>query len=280
MIVVDFHNHSTYSDGLLTPSEMVERAYKNNVKYFSLTDHDTINGLEEATETAKKFDITFIPGIELSTTHNNESIHILGFFKDNHYKSPELLTYLNNIQERRIERAKKIVQKLESEFNIYISFEKVLNRGKEVVARPHIAYEIISSGYPYDMEYIFNNLIGKNCAAYVPTTKLSTKDGIKLIKNNGGLAVLAHPVLIKNSSLQEFLDLDIDGIEAIYFQNTPSDEEKFIKFAKKNNLLITAGSDCHGNFKTDKRHGDIGGMKYKKEYLNEFLDALNRTESN
>ena len=81
-------------------------------------------------------------------------------------------------------------------------------------------------------------------------------------------------------SLQEFLDLDIDGIEAIYFQNTPSDEEKFIKFAKKNNLLITAGSDCHGNFKTDKRHGDIGGMKYKKEYLNEFLDALNRTESN
>lgn len=280
MIAVDFHNHSTYSDGLLTPCEMVERAFNNDVKYFSITDHDTINGLKEASEAANKFNITFIPGIELSTTHNNESIHILGFFKDTNFRNPELLTYLNSIQKRRIERAKKMVEKLKSEFNIDISFEKVLNRGKEVVARPHIAYEIMSSGYPYDMEYIFNNFIGKNCAAYVPSTKLSTEEGINLIKNNGGLAILAHPVLIKNSSLEEFLNLGIDGLEAIYFQNTLNDEEKIIRFAQKNNLLITAGSDCHGNFKTDKRHGDIGCMKYKEEYLMKFLNALNKVPSN
>lgn len=274
MILVDFHNHSTASDGILTPIEMVERAYRNDVKYFSLTDHDTISGLNAASKKASELNINFIPGIELSTNHNNESIHVLGFFRDSSYNNPEFISFLDSIKNKRIIRAKKMIEKLKSEFNIEISYDKVLERGKGVVARPHIAYEIIASGYPYDLEYIFDNFIGKGCAAYVPTTKLSTKEGVELLKKNNAIAVLAHPVLIKNSKLEDFLSMGFDGIEAIYYQNTPEQENNLINFAKNNNLIITAGSDCHGNFKDDIRHGDIGCMKYREEFLDEFLQKI------
>lgn len=276
MIRVDFHNHSSCSDGLLSPSEMIKRAYNNDVKYFSLTDHDTVNGLKEASTIAKDLNITFIPGVELSTNYNNESIHVLGYFKDDSYNNTEFLTFLDNIKNKRVIRAKQIVEKLDECFNIKISLDNVLKRGKEVVARPHIAYEIMDSGYNYDMEYIFDNFIGKDCPAYVPTTKITTEEGIDIIHKNNGLAFLAHPVLIKNTSLSTFLDMNIDGIEAIYFQNTKEEETKLISFAKEHNLLISCGSDCHGNFVTDIRHGDIGSMKMKEDDLNKFLASLQK----
>ena len=275
MIKVDFHTHTTSSDGLFTPSEVVKRAYKNNVQYLAITDHDTVSGLDEAILESKKYEISFIPGIELSTTYNKESIHILGFFKDNSFKSPEFLAYLNTLKDRRKIRAEKMVKKLKEVFNIDISIENVLHRGKDVVARPHIAQEIINAGYNYDMEYIFNNFIGKDCPAFVPTTKLSTEEGVALLKKYNALVFLAHPVLIKNSHVNDFLNMGFDGIEAIYFQNTKDEENWLIDFAITNNLLISAGSDCHGNQEGDIRHGDIGCMEMKEEYLKKFLDSYN-----
>ena len=125
MIKVDFHNHSTCSDGILTPSEMVQRAYNNEVKYFALTDHDTVEGLNEAYNKAKELGIYFIPGIELSTSYNNESIHILGYFKDDSYNNKDLIYFLKDLKNKRIERAKKIIKKLKTEFNIEINYEDV-----------------------------------------------------------------------------------------------------------------------------------------------------------
>lgn len=274
MIKVDFHTHTTSSDGVLTPSDVVKRAFKNDVKYLAITDHDTISGLEEAKAEANNLDITIIPGIELSTNHNKESIHILGFFRDDSYKSPEFLEYLDTLKNRRIIRAKEMVEKLDTELNIKISFENVLKRGKDVVARPHIAEEIISSGYPYDIEYIFDNFIGKDCPAFVPTTKLSTEEGVKLLKKYNALVFLAHPILITKSPLEDFLSMDFDGIEAIYYQNSPSQEENLINIANSNNLYISAGSDCHGNIDGDIRHGDIGCMTLPEKYLTPLLNKL------
>lgn len=273
MIKVDFHVHTTSSDGIMTPAEVVQRAKKNGVKFLSITDHDTVSGIEEALIEAKKSNLQLIPGIELSTTHNAESIHVLGFFRDDTYKSPELNKVLYALKNKRKIRAEKIVNNLKDIFNIEINLENVLKRGKDVVARPHIAHEIISSGYPYDIEHIFNNFIGKGCPAYVETTKMSTKEGIDLLKKYNALAFLAHPVLIKDSPLTDFLNIGLDGIEAIYFQNTSRDEERLIKLAKENNLLISAGSDCHGNLKDDIRHGDIGCMSMPEEFLNKFIAA-------
>jgi predicted metal-dependent phosphoesterase TrpH len=276
MIKVDFHTHSTSSDGLLTPIEMVRRAYKNNVEYLAITDHDTISGLIEASDEAKKLGVNLIPGIELSTNYNGESIHILGYFRDNSYNEYEFIDYLHELKNRREIRARKMVEKLKEICNIEINIDKVIQRGKDVVARPHIAYEIIASGYPYDQDYIFDNFIGKDAPAFVPTTKLNTREGVKLLKKYNAIVILAHPKLIKNTPIEEFLDMGFDGIEAVYYQNTKEEEERLIAIAKNNNLIISVGSDCHGNFIDDNRHGDIGCMKYNEEYLEKFLHNYNK----
>lgn len=275
MCKMDFHVHTSCSDGLLSPKEVIKHAKDNLVSYLAITDHDTVSGLNDSIEFGKLFNIKILPAIELSTQYNDESIHLLGFFKDNNYNEPELVNQLNKIKNHRILRAKKIIKKLESEFNIIINLDDVLANGKDTIARPHIARAIIQAGYPYDTEYIFQNFIGKDCKAYVPTLKLSTEDGINLLKKFNALVFLAHPKLITNSKINEFLKMNLDGIEAIYFQNTKEEEAHFINLAKENNLLISCGSDFHGNLKDDKKHGDIGSMNLPKYYLNKFLNSLN-----
>lgn len=274
MIKVDFHIHTSCSDGVLSPIEVIRRANANSVKYLAITDHDTLSGISTAIEEAKKYNIKIIPGIELSTQHNDESIHILGFFKDANYKNKNLIKELEEIKNHRVIRAKKIIEKLKNNFNINIDFEQILKSSKDTVARPHIARAIINAGYNFDFEYIFNNFIGKDCKAYVPTLKLSTIDGIKLLKKYNCITTLAHPKLISNTNINEFLNMNLDGIEAIYFQNTLEETLNFIEFANKNNLLITSGSDFHGNVSTDTRHGDIGSVELPQAYLENFLAAL------
>lgn len=274
MLKVDFHVHTTSSDGTLSPKEVVQRAHNNNVKYLAITDHDTLNGLNEAIEESHKYNITLVPGIELSTQHNNESVHLLGFFKDNNFNNKELIEKLSAIKNHRIIRAQNMVNKLKEEFNIEVSFEKILIKAPDTIARPHIAREIINCGYPYTLDEIFNKFIGKGCKAYIPTLKLSTSDGVKLLKEYNALVFLAHPKLINNSSIDVFLSMDFDGIESIYYQNTYEENSKFLSIANKHNLLVSCGSDFHGELKTDNRHGDIGAMELPYEYLSRFLFAL------
>lgn len=273
MTKVDFHVHSTCSDGLLTPENVVKRAYEKSVKYLALTDHDTVSGLDIAKAKAKSLGINFIPGIELSTNYNKESIHILGFFKDESYKDKKLINYLDELKERRNIRAIKMIEKLKEEFNIIIDKDKLFKKANGgVIARPHIAYEIIESGYNYTKDEIFKKFIGKDCPAYVPTTKISPEEGINILRKHNALVFLAHPILIKKSPLTDFLSFGFDGIEGVYFQNSKDDEKRFINFALENNLLISAGSDCHGDFNGDTRHGDIGCMDLEEKYLKSFCN--------
>lgn len=275
MFKTEFHCHSTSSDGLLSPKEVIVRAHKNGVKLLALTDHDTTSGIEEAIAEGEKLGVKVIPGVELSTNHNGESIHILGYFPDDSYKDPKFNEILNSIKNKRVLRAKKIVEKLKDIYDIQINFENVLKRGQDVVARPHIAQEIISAGYPYDVEYIFDNFIGRGCKAYIPTNKLTAEDGVKLLKEHNAVVVLAHPILIKNTPLSYFLTIGLDGIEAIYFQNTKDEENELVSFAREHNLLVTAGSDCHGNYENDIRHGDLGEMELPKLFLDSLSSKLN-----
>ena len=275
MLKSDFHIHTTFSDGTLSPTDVIKRAHKNNVKVLAITDHDTLTGLNEAIEESLKYNITLIPGIELSTQHNNESIHILGFFKDDSFRNEELIEELNKIKNHRIIRAKKIVHKLKEEFTIEVNFEKILKDANDTIARPHIAREIVRLGYPYTVDEVFDKFIGKGCKAYVPTLKLSTNDGLKLLKKYNAIVFLAHPKLILNSNIDEFLAMDFDGFESIYCQNTQAENEFFIKLANEHNLLVSCGSDFHGSLKTDTRHGDIGSMELPYEYLSKLLSALN-----
>lgn len=275
MLKVDFHVHTTSSDGTFSPTEVIKRAHKNNVKYLAITDHDTLGGLNEAALESLKYDITLIPGIELSTQYNDESVHLLGFFKDHSFENEEFIQELLKIKNHRITRAKNIVLKLKEEFNIEINFEKILKDANDTIARPHIAREIINCGYPYTIDEIFDKFIGKGCKAYIPTLKLSTCDGIKLLKKYNALVFLAHPKLILKSNITEFLCMNLNGLEAIYYRNTIEENHKFLKLANEYNLLISCGSDFHGNLETDTKHGDIGSMELPYEYLSNLLSALN-----
>ncbi|MCR1949451.1 PHP domain-containing protein [Clostridium sp. DSM 100503] len=264
MFKCDLHIHSICSDGRFTPSDIVKMAKEKNLDYISLTDHDTLTGIKEALNEAETLNVKFIPGIELSTEYNGESIHVLGFFNKDNYDHLELNNILNEFKERRISRAYKIVDNLKKYHNIEIDINKVLSNGKDTIARPHIAKAIIDAGYPYDHDYIFDNFIGNNCPAYIPSTKLSTKDGIKLLKKYGALVFLAHPVLVKKTPVEDLLDLGFDGLEAIYYKNTEKDTDKFLRLAKDRNLFISSGSDCHG-IPNDEGHGSVGDVNIPQD---------------
>lgn len=272
MFKCDLHNHSICSDGRFKPKEIIEMAKKRNLDYISLTDHDTLTGTNEAILEAEKLNINFIPGIELSTEYNGESIHVLGFFNKEDYNNPKLNKILADLKEKRISRAYKIVENLKKLHNIELDINKVLSNGKDTIARPHIAKAIIDAGYNYDHEYIFKNFIGNDCPAYVPSTKLSTEDGIKLLKEFNALVFLAHPILVKKTSIKELISLGFDGIEAIYYRNTESDTTNLINLAKEHNLYISCGSDCHGIPK-DKSHGNVGDVDIPQE--DSIINMLN-----
>ena len=272
---VDFHVHTNFSDGLLSPKDVVKRASKNGVSILAITDHDTIDGISEAIKESKLHNIKIIPGIELSTNYNGESIHVLGYFKDDSYKEKEFVEFLDKIKNRRIHRAKEMIQKLKDIFNIEIKFEDVIKYGENVVARPHIAKAIIDAGYPYTQDYIFDNFIGKGKPAYIETTKITVKEGVDLLHKYNALVFLAHPILINNSNISDFLQFKFDGIEGVYFLNSKTQEKELLDFANKNNLLVSAGSDCHGDFINDTRHGDIGDMNLDENYINLILEKLN-----
>lgn len=272
MSIYDLHTHSTSSDGSFPPKDVVKQAFEKGVKYLALTDHDTVSGIDEAMREANNLGIKLIPGIELSTEHNGESIHVLGYFKGDGYKNPELLKILDGLKKRRVKRAYEIVEKLEKYFKIKLDINKVLAGGKDTIARPHIAKAIIYAGYPYDMTYIFNNIIGNDCKAYVPSTKMSTEEGIALLNKFNAFAFLAHPIHIKKSPLKEILSFDFDGIEALYSQNTPSQTNELFKIIKENNLLTSCGSDCHGIL-NDPKHAEIGSIPMDSSIpVNELLN--------
>ncbi|BFK80654.1 PHP domain-containing protein [Clostridium baratii] len=272
---VDFHVHTNFSDGLLSPKAVVKRASNNGVSILAITDHDTIDGISEAIEESKLHNIKIIPGIELSTNYNGESIHVLGYFKDDSYKEKEFVEFLDKIKNRRIHRAKEMIQKLKDVFNIKIKFEDVIKYGENVVARPHIAKAIIDAGYPYTQDYIFDNFIGKGKPAYIETTKITVKEGVDLLHKYNAIVFLAHPILINNSNISDFLQFNFDGIEGVYFLNSKTQEKELLDFANKNNLLVSAGSDCHGDFINDTRHGDIGDINLDENYINLILEKLN-----
>ena len=271
----DFHSHSTCSDGTLSPEELVSLAKEQGLDIMALTDHDSTDGVDRAIDAGKKLGIKVIPAFELSTIHNDETVHVLAYFNDSSYKNSELQDFLKRLVDYRKERAKKIVANLEKYFNISISYDDVYEKSKGSVARPHIARTIIDSGYNYSYDYIFDNFLCKKSPAFVPNLKISTEDGIKKILEFNGIAVLAHPILIKKNPVEELFNLDFDGIECRYILNTDEDTKRFLNLAKRSGKFTTAGSDFHTKDSSDTKHGIIGTKFLEGEELSTFLEKLN-----
>ncbi|EJO5348010.1 PHP domain-containing protein [Clostridium botulinum] len=271
----DFHTHTNASDGRYSPKELVYLAKNEELDIISITDHDTTSGIEEALFYGNKLNIKVIPGIELSTTYNNCSVHVLGYFKGENYKNKIIQDFEKYKKDYRKKRANKIVQKLKNHFDITIDFDKLMESTKGIVSRPHIAKAIVDAGYDYSWDYIFSNFIGEDCKAYVPNKTISTKEGIDLLKQCGAISVLAHPVLIKKINVEDLFKLNFNGVEAIYYMNKPEDTIKFKNLAKKYNKIITGGSDFHGLSKTDGSHPDkIGATTLDQDNIEKLLKSI------
>lgn len=266
----DLHTHTISSDGTKTYKEIIDQAVKASLDFVAITDHDITGFFEEAKEYAKSKGITFIPGIELSTLHRNKSVHVLGYFKDDSYNNEAMNTYYKMIKEGRENRTHEFIKKLKQHFDIDITYENVYKFSRGIIARPHIA-KAINETYPeYSFDYIFDTFIGDHSKAYVPSTQLPVEDGVKLLRDNNAIAVLAHPTLLKEHIKEEVLKMDFDGIEAIYYRNQGDDETFFKTLAEEKGMIITAGSDYHG-IKNDTKHGTVGEIFLPEPYSTIFL---------
>lgn len=263
----DLHCHTRFSDGKLTVDEVLDRAINNKVDVLAITDHDCVDGSKIAFNTTK--DIKTIYGVELSTERNDESVHVLGYFKEP-LESGSLVDTLVKQREARYTRAYKMLDLLEKHFRIKLDDKFIKERSS--ITRGTIADEIIKQGYNYTKREIFDKMIGNGCPAYLPSTKMTTEFGIKLIHENGGIAVLAHPCLFKKNNVYDIILMGVDGLEGRY-PSKLNDEKMYRRFAKNNHLLITAGSDFH--YVNDSGHGEIGQCTIDGADLEKFLEVLN-----
>jgi len=252
----DLHVHSTFSDGTLSPQSLIKKAIAQGLVGISITDHDTLDGVEE-TITYIKFaalKIDYVPGIELNTEPEEEGneVHILGYYIG--YNHPGFRDRLHEIRTQRRNRALQMVEKL-NDLGCRLSFEKVASlAGSDLIGRPHIAMAMVEAGYAENIRQVFEQYIDYGRPAYVKRYKFPPREAIELIKSSGGIAVLAHPGLIKNQALiGRLIKTGIEGLEVYYPRHSKQQTADYLKLARENKLLVTGGSDYHGPGSSESR---------------------------
>ncbi len=277
MLAVDLHVHSNRSDGSFTPSQLVDYAREKGLAAFALTDHDSIDGLEEAESYAESLragsgapdgpsqcpDMDYayrqnsqnpvpevIPGIEFSTEYQGQDVHVLGLYID--YHNSVFRRRLQDFVDSRTVRNRKMCGLL-TQAGFPMTYENLLAKFPDaVITRAHYAKYMLEQGYVKSMAEAFERYIGDDCPCYIPREKVTPLDAVELILSVGGIPILAHPVLYHMS--EEALDTltaqlrqaGLVGLEAIYSTYTPADERRMRGLAKKYGLLISGGSDFHG----------------------------------
>ena len=258
---IDLHMHSTASDGVLAPTELVNLCHENNVQVMSLTDHDTTEGLAEAKITADKNNITLINGVEMSATWRKKVLHIIGLNIDP--DNPDLKVALDELKQQRLNRAERIAKKLD-DIGISGSLEgakKFSNGG--LITRPHFAQFLVEQNHAKDTQDAFKRYLGNNKKAYVSTEWPDMEKVIETIKNSGGVAVLAHPLRYKMTAswmrrlLTSFKEAGGDGMEVVCGYYTPTEIETSIGYALKFELMGSVGSDFHGHSQYSNKPGMI-----------------------
>lgn len=293
--MIDLHVHSTRSDGTYTPKELVDYAVLKGLKAFALTDHDTVDGLDEAIqyaetlrqkqaeslqatacdEAACRHIPEVIPGIEFSTEYQGRDIHIVGLYID--YKDKEFTRYLQSFIDSRTLRNQKMCRLL-TEAGIDISYDKLLEEFPgSVITRAHYAKYMLNHGYIKSIKEAFERYVGDNCPYFVPREKVTPAQAVELTLKAGGVPILAHPILYHMSDARldklvaELTESGLMGIEAIYSTYCSADERKIRNLAKKYKLLISGGSDFHGS---NKPGLDLG-VGYGRLYVpDEVLDNI------
>lgn len=272
MKYADLHLHTEYSDGTFSPQEVVAKAKAAGLDCIAVTDHDTVQAIDLVNEEAELRGIENIPGIEITSDEDGMEFHILGYFID--YHNTDFLNLLRKIELARRERVYAIVKKL-NEHKIYINAEDVFGISqKGTVSRLHIARIMLKEGYIRSASEAFQKYIGVNCPCYVGRFRQSPKDSIETILKVGGLPVLAHPHnIISDEWFLKLVNFGLRGVEAYYLEYQKWVTQKYLDLALKYNLLVTGGSDCHGEAKEFER---IGSIKIPYELVERMKDEKSR----
>ncbi len=248
--IADLHIHTYFSDGTMSPGEVVQAAVKAGLSAIALADHDTIDGIMPAREAAEPLGLEVISGVELSSEDHGKDIHILGYFFD--LQDSPLVRKLGEIQQGRMERMHKMISKLAQMGVGDISFEEVCGQLRsDAVGRLHLARTLLKRGHVRSLEEAFVKYLGEGAPAYFPKFKQTPLEAIRLIKDSGGVAVMAHPMLTRKDELiPEFVRAGLDGIEAYYPNCSMEIANFYVGIAEKHGLVVSGGSDAHGHAKT------------------------------
>ncbi|HMD03028.1 MAG TPA: PHP domain-containing protein [Candidatus Baltobacteraceae bacterium] len=266
-MLVDFHSHTTESDGTLSPAELVAAMRARGVSIFSITDHDTLAAYAAVADPAWG---TLVPGVEINTTYRGNEVHVLGYgFAPDDAGLQAILT--TNRRERNA-RARRMVQRLQSAGHA-LSFEDVQAGASDdaPLGRPHVARALVRAGLASDVDAAFRNFIGAGKPGYVPFIHISPQAAIEAIRRAGGVPVLAHPGrLIDESLIGEFAQAGIAGLEVFYPTHAPGQVAHFRELAKRYGLVMTGGSDFH-----DARwNARSVGMEIERADIEPFLKLV------
>ncbi|MCR5279124.1 MAG: Cof-type HAD-IIB family hydrolase [Lachnospiraceae bacterium] len=283
--MVDLHVHSNRSDGTYTVKELVDYAIQKNLSAMALTDHDTVDGIDEMLAYAESLRASgakgvpeIIPGIELSTDLDNKDVHVVGLYVN--HKSPAFVKYLQDFVDSREKRNEKMCLKLQ-EYGVDITYEELLERFPgAVITRAHFARLMMEKGFIRSMVEAFDKYIGDRRPCYIPRDKVTPEDAVKLILAADGIPVLAHPILYHMSDeklealVRSLKAAGLIGIEAVYSTYSPSEERDIRKLADKYRLRISGGSDFHGSNKVNIDLGTgLGKLCVEDSVLEELKGA-------
>lgn len=245
---VDLHTHSTASDGLYAPAELVRLAHEAGLKTIGLTDHDSTAGLAEAQAAGEQLGVTVIPGTEINTDlpDNQGEAHVLGYFVE--WERPSFQANLNFLRDAREKRGERMVERLREQ-GLDIAWERVRELAQGSVGRPHVAQALIERGYAASVSEAFDRYLGKGRPGYVARFKLSPDNAVRMIRSARGIAVLAHPADIHGLEDKLLPELVIAGLQGLECYYGPYDDETVARLTRLANiygLIATGGTDYHG----------------------------------
>lgn len=273
--MIDLHTHTTASDGSLTPEEIVIKAKALGITHLGITDHDTINGVKGALDAGERYGVRVIPGVELGTDHLKIETHILGYFNEHDYM--KIKPYFDWILEKRDSRNLQLIKNLQQAgFSITIE-EVLLKADGGTPGRPHIAQLLVEKGYAKDINDTFSSILLRK-DIYISREKTTPQSAIQEILKAGGIPVLAHPVYLDREgeferALELFISYGLEGIEVYHSDHEEADVRKYEQAAASNSLLMTGGSDYHGENKDKIK---LGGINVPDYLAHDLLSRLNR----
>jgi 3',5'-nucleoside bisphosphate phosphatase len=274
--VIDLHLHTTASDGLLHPAELVDMAWRAGIKTMSVTDHDTVAAVAEVAAAAGASGIGFVPGIEITAVHEHRDVHMLGYFFDK--DDLNLAAFLERQRSDRVRRVSAMADRL-AEMGKPIDRERLLSERKpgRSVGRPMVAKALVRAGHVTDTRQAFDLLIGEGKPAFIPRTGPAPADAIAIVAKAGGIASLAHPGLLKRDDLiPGMVGAGLAAVEAFHSDHDAATTQHYVALAQRMGIAVSGGSDYHGD--KERRRAAFGTIGLTPDLFDRLSERAGKKE--